>query len=421
VPIAPSRPQPRPVQPVSLRRNFAWIFSGYVVAGICQWGVLSVIAKLGTSQMLGEYALALAVIAPVTMLSHLNLRAVLATDIDERHGFGDYLAVRLWTTGAVVLVIGAIALASGYGYTVSVSMVLIGLSLSADIVSDIYYAALQRGERMREIAASMMARGILALIAFGAVLVATGRLAPAVAMLTLARIVVLLAYDRFRGSRGQTLARAGTRVQWEIFRTALPLGVVLMLVSFTGNVPRYAVEHYLGTRELGVFAAVAAFLTAGTTVANALGQSATPRLARHFSRRELSQFRLLALKLAGLAVGLGAAGVLFAALAGDFVLRILYRAEFGAYGKLLVEVMAAGTCVFVAVVLGYVITSARSFLAQMPLLAAVATTAAVASWLLVPARGLSGAALAVAIAACLQIAGSLLILRRALARPERAA
>ena len=377
---------------------------------------MSLIAKLGSGEMLGEYALALALVLPISMLSHLNLRAVLATDITHRHPFGDYQAVRYWVTAGAVAAIALLALAGGRGFTVSASMILIGFSLSADIVSDVYYGALLRSERMSEIAFSLIARGVLALVAFGMVLSATHSLVPAVAMLLLARIAVLVIYDRPRGIRGQDLSRAGRLSQWEIFRTALPLGVVLMLVSFTSSVPRYAVEHYLGTRELGVFAAVAAFLTAGSTVVNALGQSATPRLARFFSQHDRRQFVGLALRLAGLALAIGAAGVILAATAGSHLLRTLYRSDFQAHGALLVQMMVAAAMVYVASVLGYVITSARSFLAQMPLLAAVAATSAVASWFLVPIMGLNGAAVAVAVTASVQVVGELLILRRALAR-----
>jgi len=419
VQTAPSGVESGRIQSVSLRRNFAWTFTGNFLFGASQWAVLSLLAKLGTSEMLGEYALAVAVITPLVMLSHLNLRAVLATDMTERHAFGDYLAVRLAVTAAVLAAMAVIALLSGYSPTVTASMVLVGVSLSVDTISDIYYGALQRSERMGAIARSMIARGVLSLAAFGAVLSLTRRLVPAVAALAMARAAVLLAYDRPRGSAGQRLSRSGIRPQFEIFRTALPLGFVLMLVSLTSNIPRYAVERHLGTRELGAFAAVAAFLAAGSTVVNALGQSATPKLARYFSEGDMERFRGLALRLAGLAVLLGAAGVLSSALVGGFVLRVLYRPDYAAYGGLLVEVMAAGICVYVAVVLGYVITSVRSFLVQMPLLTAVAATSAIASWLLVPAMGLNGAAFAVAIAASVQIGGESLILRRALRRRKR--
>ena len=53
--------------------------------------------------MLGEYALAMAIATPVGLFSHLNLRAVLATDMERRHPFGDYLAVRMGTAGLGIL------------------------------------------------------------------------------------------------------------------------------------------------------------------------------------------------------------------------------------------------------------------------------------------------------------------------------
>jgi O-antigen/teichoic acid export membrane protein len=252
-------------------------------------------------------------------------------------------------------------------------------------------------------------------------LLLTGSLVPSVAMLVVVRIAVLLAYDRPKGSQGQRLSRTGARDQLKIFKTALPLGVVLMLVSYTSNVPRYVVEHYLGTRGLGVFAAMAAFLMAGSTVVSALGQSFTPRLARYFSQRDMVRFRQLALTLVGLALALGVVGVAGAMVAGGFALRLFYRAEYGAYGRVLAELMGAAALVYVAAALGFVITSARSFLAQMPLLALVVATSTVAGWLLVPVMGLSGAALAVAAGASVQIAGELLILRQTVRRPERAA
>jgi O-antigen/teichoic acid export membrane protein len=81
--------------------------------------------------------------------------------------------------------------------------------------------------------------------------------------------------------------------------------------------------------------------------------------------------------------------------------------------------MAAGILSYAGSALGYVITAARAFDSQAPLFLAVALVSAVASWALVPKLGLEGAALALALAWLAQIAGELLILRRALRRGER--
>jgi len=400
---------------VSLRANFAATLAGNTLFAASQWAILSLIAKLGNPEMLGQYALALAIVTPVALFSHLNLRAVLATDVEGKHPFGDYLVVRLATTGLALVVIAALGEASGHRWTVLV----LGVVLSVDNLSDIYYGVLQRRERMDQVARSTTARGLLSMTAMGAVLAFTGNLLPAVMAMAAARIAVLVVYDRPVASRGESLERSGSGGQARIFRTALPLGIVLMLSSLSVNMPRYAIEHRLGTAELGAFAAVASFMTVGSTVINALGQAAMPRLAKHFSGREFTRFRGLVLRLIAMALALGAAGVLAALVLGRFVLAVVYRPAYAAHAGLLVWVMAAGTCIYVAGMLGYVITSARAFNPQVPMLAAAAASSAAASWLLVPRLGLRGAAAALAVAATVQIVGELVVLRRSLREAAR--
>jgi len=415
------RSEPARTPPVSLRSSFAWTFTGNAIYAAGQWAILSLVAKLGGGEMLGQYALAGAVTTPVVMLSHLNLRAVLATDVSGQRPFGDYLAVRLGITGLSLAAIAILALVSGHLGPLTAVILVTGLSLSTESVSDIYHGAMQRRDEMERIARSMIARGIVSAAAFGAALWFARDLVWALVAMTAGRLAVLVAYDRPRGSAGECLSRSGLRAELAILRTALPLGIVLMLVSLNTNLPRYAIERHLGVRELGAFAAVASFMTVGSTIVNALGQAATPQLARCFSRRESGQFRRLTLKLAGSAFALGVAGILVAALFGKVVLRVVYRPEYAAYSGLLVAVMSAAALGYIAIALGYVITSARAFNAQAPLFCAVAASCGFASWLLVPRFGLDGAVLALAVAAAVRIGGGVLILRRAFHGMEPAA
>jgi O-antigen/teichoic acid export membrane protein len=385
-----------------------------------QWALLSVTAKLGSSELLGQYALAVAVAAPIAMLTHLNLRAVLVTDVRRQYPFGDYLTVRLASSAAGLAITLAAALLSAAAGRSMAAIVLVGVALGVDNVSDIYYGLMQRRERMEQVGKSMIARGTISAAVFAFALARTHDVSSAVFMLALARIAVLLCYDRPRGAAGERAGRSGVRAQLAIFRSALPLGIVLMLVSLTASVPRYAIEHYLGTRWLGIFAAVASFIAVGSTVANALGQAATPRLAAYFAEGDLPRFLGLALRLVGLAALLGGAGVLGAALLGKPALSLLFRPEYAEFSALLVAIMVAGALSYLAITLGYVVTSARSFDAQVPLLSVVAAASGAMSWLLVPAMGLAGAALAIALASCVQIGGQAVILRRAVRRREAA-
>ena len=73
---------------------------------------------------------------------------------------------------------------------------------------------------------------------------------------------------------------------------------------------------------------------------------------------------------------------------------MLYRPEYAHYQWLLTEMLIAGTFGYIAVILGFAVTSTRRFDVQLPLQLAVAITSGLASLIAIPRFGLSGAALA---------------------------
>ena len=277
-------------RPSSLRTGFAWTLAGNAVYAATQWAMLSLLAKLGGRTMLGEYALAVALTAPVAMLAHLNLRAVLATDVTGQRRLGDYLGVRFIASGIGLAAMAALALFFGGSAEISAVILLAGLSQTSETISDAYYGAMQRRDEMDRIARSMMARGILSAASFGLSLWMWGSLLLAVAAVAAVRLALLAAWDRPAGTAGEQMSGAGWAGARSVLRQALPLGAVLMLASLNTNLPRYVIEHHLGVAELGAFAAVASFVAAGSTIVNALGQSATPRLARFASLHQPREF-----------------------------------------------------------------------------------------------------------------------------------
>jgi len=71
---------------------------------------------------------------------------------------------------------------------------------------------------------------------------------------------------------------------------SLPLGLTMLLLSLNTNIPRYFIEHYLDTSALGIFAALAAVTRASDMVVQALGQSASPRLAKLYAASDSKSF-----------------------------------------------------------------------------------------------------------------------------------
>ena len=61
-------------KPLSFRVKFPWTLLGNVIYAGCQWSMLVVLAKLGSSEMVGQFALGLAMNAPVFMFANLQPR-----------------------------------------------------------------------------------------------------------------------------------------------------------------------------------------------------------------------------------------------------------------------------------------------------------------------------------------------------------
>ncbi|MGD2165907.1 MAG: lipopolysaccharide biosynthesis protein, partial [Anaerolineae bacterium] len=90
---------------LSLRANFSWTFVGNAIYAATQWGMLIVLAKLGSPEWVGQFALGLAITVPIMAFATLKTRLVQATDARHQYLFGDYLSLRLLTTGAAFLAI----------------------------------------------------------------------------------------------------------------------------------------------------------------------------------------------------------------------------------------------------------------------------------------------------------------------------
>ena len=309
--------------------------------------------------------------------------------------FPEYFGLRLLTTALALAGIALLASTSHYGIATLSVIAAIACAKGFESLSDVCYGQLQQRETMDRIAISMALRGLLSMAALAAVLGITGSVPWACAAMAAAWLGVLSAYNlpnmAIHGTRGDLLLRAWRRGSFKRLKSlaaiAAPLGAVMMLLSLNSNIPRYFIERSYGVRELGIFAAIANFNAAGTTVISALGQSATPRLASLYAQGDFRQFRHLLGRLAGIGLLLGLAGVLGALFCGHEILRLVYGSRFSAESVALVWVMAAAAAAYVASFLGYGLTAARRFRIQLPIFSGLtALTVAFCFWL-VPKPG----------------------------------
>jgi O-antigen/teichoic acid export membrane protein len=400
--------------------NFRWTLAGNLVYALCQWGMLSVLAKAGNVSIVGQFALGLAISAPVFMFTNLALRAVQVTDGNREYRFADYFTLRIVTTVFGLLLVAIVVIASRYDNVTRGIILLVALAKFVECLSDVVGGLLQLHERLDQAAVSLMIRGVLSLLVFGATFLLSHSLTACSAVMCLAWLAVLLGYDMPRAkdalAPGEPYIHMDWRVEWKLVVLTFPLGFVTMLLSLNGNIPRYLLEHYGGPAQLGLFASLAYVLLAVNTVVNALGQSAIVRLSTMFGARDLGGFRRLMFKLVVMGSAVAVLGLPLAALFGRTLLILLYRPEYGdCMGAFLIMVVASGVSA-VASFLGCGMTAARCFRAQVPLTAACALTGGLATAALVPRYGLVGAAIGSLVSAVALAVGFAGVLQRTLAR-----
>ncbi len=409
------------IKPLSLRRNFSWTFIGNAVYAGCQWGMIVLIAKFGSPEMVGQFTLGFAITAPIMMFANLHLRAVQATDAKYQFAFGDYLGLRIITTGLALLIILAITLISGYSWQTSLVVLLVSLAKAFDSISDVLHGFIQQHERMDRIAVSLIVKGPLSLILLGVGIYISGNVLWGLFGLVLSWGLVLAVLD-FRnvalllnGTLGLTVKPYWNfKTQRNLIKLSFPLGFVMMLISLNTNIPRYFIEQNLGVGKLGIFAAIAYLMVVINMIVSALGESASPKLAKYYANSESTSFSKLLLQLVGIAAILAVIGVSVAFIGGQHILKLLYREEYAEQTNIFILLMVAAGIGYISSFLGYGMTAARYFRIQMPLFGLVTTVSAITCAWLIPTNGLEGAAIALILSAIVQAIVSMLVIFHAL-------
>lgn len=389
------------VRGLRIRENLVWTLVGNAIYMGCQWGVLVTAVKVGTPEMVGQLSLGFAIGAPIFLLSQLRLRAASATDARFEYGSADYLALRMICTLGALLCIAAICVIGRFSESTASIVMCVAIAKAIESGSDVLYGLSQNVERMHSIACSMILRGCLSLSGFYVVLSRTHRLFPALCALCLAWGIVLIAYDLpqtaklIRKMEGRRIhLQWNWPVLWDLAKLTAPLGVSAMLTAFAINMPRYFIEHALGSRELGIFAALGYLTIAGGVVVNSLSEATVPRFAKYFALGQTKSANRLLWWLVLITAALGMIGVIASMVFGKKILTTIYRPDYAAETNLLVLLMWATALANVSSVFNYVLLAARWFRTYLASLIVLTAIIAMGCSIAIPRWGLRGAAFA---------------------------
>ena len=350
-----------------------------ITAAAGQWLVLALAAKLGSAEMVGQLALALAIVAPIQTLTDLSLRPAFATDARSEYHFRDYASLR--GIGIAIALVAGVAAALWNG---SARWVILAVSLqkATESASDLLFGLFQKEGHLQWTGQSIVLRSIASSLVFALTLVTTSSLPAACFSGVLIRLGLLAALDTKRAVPLLANQFTGTRSgSSALLQSSLPLAAGLFLLSFTVNIPRYFLGHRTGVAALGVFAALLYVFQAGAMLVDSIGQAGSVRLAQCHARQDSRAFQMLTLQLLGGAALAALAGIAIAATAGETLLRLIYSSTFASHNGVFLLLSLASLPWYCSSILGYALIARRQmralFLCQA---ASFAVTAAAAYW-----------------------------------------
>jgi O-antigen/teichoic acid export membrane protein len=376
---------------LSLHLRVAWSVLANTAKALTQAGYLIVFVHLGSLEMAGQYALGLAITAPIFMFLNLGLRQLQGTDTNREYVFGDYLGLRILTTILGVLLVSVVVVAMGCPRSTSLIILAVAGCRSIEAIVDIFYGLFQQQERHDFIAISQGTKSVASLGALALVLWVTSSVLHALTAAALARLLLLLVFDlRWSSSFADLKPRCSLEIIKPLGSIALPLGLVAMFISLSANAPRYFLAHYQGDRILGIYAMLELFLQLVLMVTISIQQATSARLASSYSegcekfRRNLSLLLVAGVAWGGLATLLAYTG-------GGWVLVTFFGAEFVPYQGDFTLLIATA----IAFNLRCFLSAAMVIMRRTRMQATVAAVSTLATfilgWLIVPKFGITGA------------------------------
>lgn len=221
-----------------------------------QLALLILIARLGTQELVGAYALSTAFLNPIFLLARMGLRAALATEHDGGMSFRIYRDLQFGMTAlAFVVTIGIAVLFGTEAIVVYVLFIVFFMKLF-ETFSDLHYGLLLKYDRQHVIATSLFLRSTTGALAF-LFIALTLDAETAMVALPLSWALVFLLHDflRSRDLRAKEAAAAPGRAELvALFSVLLPLALAGFFGQLGLSVPRYFIGVGSGTSVLGQIA-----------------------------------------------------------------------------------------------------------------------------------------------------------------------
>ncbi|AYL98427.1 lipopolysaccharide biosynthesis protein [Mucilaginibacter celer] len=370
-------------------KSYSYSFLGNLFSSVSQWVVLMLISKLyGTAQM-GSYSLAMAWILPFYAFFSLQIRNIHVADQTDTYGFNVFFMVRVVCAIAFLLTTAL----TGFLFYRDIFMIFLlgGLFKAIEMMSDIIHAEFHKRKKIEVYSKMLMFRSVLAILLNLLMFRFVKSFQLALISLPIAYCCsMLIDFKLLSNLKVKIRFDAGNPLIKKIVTTGVLTGLSLLLVYLLPNIPRFVLEKYRNSFELGLFSGYLSLIVFSRIFVQSVVQNSLPYLAQHYDENNFDKF-LSKLKIEALVIGgLGLAQFILVPLS-NYLFPILFNKDFKGNEGLLCIIFAGSLFSFMAFVLNNAINAMKMFRVQLPVYAALVAISFVLGFLLIPKYGLNGA------------------------------
>ena len=328
---------------LSIKQNMLWNSAGSLTYLICQWLVTVLVARLSITgyDAAGALAIAMSVSNIFASIGIYKMRSYQISDTNKEYKQSEYVGFRFITIGI------GIAVCTLYSIFTCDSSTYITIALyivfrAGDVLINVFHGIDQINFRMDICGKSMMARGILFLIAFTTVFYKTNNLNIALIAMILTTYPVI-AYDAYQAKQFTQITpvfcfKNIKRLLIECFPAVLGTSFFLATTSLS----RQFLGLIEGQSALGIYASVCTPVVIIQAMADYIYTPLLGVFADNIYRKKRESFQKLLSKVVLAIIAFGLFSLLGFHFLGPFLLRIAFNQTIADYSFLL---YAAAICV----------------------------------------------------------------------------
>ena len=376
-----------------------------IIFAISQWVIIAGLNYTDKTDVVGQYAFAIAIAGLFLTVGQLGLRPYLLSSIVGKREIQYVFHVRLITSIMAYLAL----IVFSYFILSPLYLLLIlvlGVGKLIENLSDICHGYYQKNFQIQQIVYARVFRSLTSPIIFLAMFFYTDSIVLACAGIFISLLATFYFFDK------KVLAQQGIQLFSvipfyhfkKIVTKAFPMGLATVLVILVVNIPLFVLKESAPDVVVGIYASIFYFVTAGSLVLQSAMQVISPLLAHNIRENSALGVKSLVKKSYYMAAVLGLLGILLASLIGSEVLQLLYGNSFKGSGELLVIASLINFSLAFQAVGGVALTSFGVFKYQMYCMLLAIPICYFSSLYLVSLIGIKGALYAGAISSLI-IAG----------------